>query len=206
MYNKTIGWCQVGAFGICFRQNPYSSVLSVVANLNSPSDMVLDSPDGLFDTLLPTATNSPILGLSSSKVLTSKLGSLESKFVALEVLVNSILVMLRDIDLGLGIGVLGLLFSTLAEMQAIALALECVPPSSSVHLFSNSQTALDACKSELGLVCPDFYNPCWVKHQLIMNTICNKNLKMNWHKVKDYSGVVENKYADAIARASSHSG
>ncbi|KAG9297859.1 hypothetical protein G9A89_006800 [Geosiphon pyriformis] len=61
-----------------------------------------------------------------------------------------------NIGLGLGIKVTGLLSSTLAELQAIALALKCVPPLSSVCLHSDSQTALDACKSELHFICPDF--------------------------------------------------
>ncbi|KAG9307729.1 hypothetical protein G9A89_023294 [Geosiphon pyriformis] len=65
---------------------PLASVLSVVANSNSLSDIVLDSPDSLFNTPLLIATDGPVLGSSSSKVLTFKLGSLESKFVALEVL------------------------------------------------------------------------------------------------------------------------
>ncbi|KAG9297263.1 hypothetical protein G9A89_001532 [Geosiphon pyriformis] len=46
--------------------------------------MVLDSPDGFSNISLPVATDSLILGSSSSKVITSKLNSLESKFVALE--------------------------------------------------------------------------------------------------------------------------
>ncbi|KAG9297296.1 hypothetical protein G9A89_001985 [Geosiphon pyriformis] len=104
-------------------------------------------------------------------------------------------VFFSDIDLGLGVGVLGLLSSTLAKMQAIALALECVP-----------QVALDACKSELGLVHSDFCNCCWVERQHIVNVIYGKNLMVEWHKVKDYSGVIENEHADAIAGASSHSG
>ncbi|KAG9296806.1 hypothetical protein G9A89_002203 [Geosiphon pyriformis] len=53
------------------------------------------------------------------------------------------------VDLGLGVEVFGLVSSTMAELQTIALALECVSSSSSVHLFSDSQMALDACKSEL---------------------------------------------------------
>ncbi|KAG9284063.1 hypothetical protein G9A89_022837 [Geosiphon pyriformis] len=65
---------------------PLTSVLSVVANSNFLSNMVLNSPDSLSNTPLPIATNDPVLGLSSFKVLTSKLSSLESKFVALEVL------------------------------------------------------------------------------------------------------------------------
>ncbi|KAG9286135.1 hypothetical protein G9A89_010149 [Geosiphon pyriformis] len=108
-------------------------------------------------------------------------------------------VFFSNIDLGLDIGVLGLLSSTLAEMQAIALALECVPSSSSVRLFSDSQAALNACKSELGLVCLDFRNLCWVERQLIVNTIRDRNLMVEWHKVKVH-------FADAIVRASSHSG
>ncbi|KAG9289874.1 hypothetical protein G9A89_015454 [Geosiphon pyriformis] len=50
----------------------------------------------------------------------------------------------ENIGMGLGIGVTGLMLSTLAELQAITLALEC--------LFSDSQSALNACKSELGLI------------------------------------------------------
>ncbi|KAG9293622.1 hypothetical protein G9A89_005625 [Geosiphon pyriformis] len=115
-------------------------------------------------------------------------------------------VFFSDIDLDLGVGVSGLLSSTLAEMQAIALALECVPHSSFVHLFSDSQAALDVYKSELGLVCSDFHNCCWVEHQHIVNVIHGKNLMVEWHKVKGHSGVIGNKYADAIAGASSHSG
>ncbi|KAG9288468.1 hypothetical protein G9A89_015674 [Geosiphon pyriformis] len=58
-------------------------------------------------------------------------------------------VFFKDIGLGLGVSVSGSMSSTLAEMQAIALALKCVPFFSSVCLFSDSQSALNACKSEL---------------------------------------------------------
>ncbi|KAG9302180.1 hypothetical protein G9A89_020614 [Geosiphon pyriformis] len=67
-------------------------------------------------------------------------------------------VFFKDIDLSLGIDVSGLMSSTLAKMQAIVLALKCVLLSSSVHLFLDSQFTLDAYKSELDLVCPDFHN------------------------------------------------
>ncbi|KAG9288782.1 hypothetical protein G9A89_023079 [Geosiphon pyriformis] len=115
-------------------------------------------------------------------------------------------VFFSDIDLGLGVGVLGLLSSTLVEMQAIVLALECVPHSSCVYLFSNSQAALDAYKSELGLVHPNFCNCCWVERLHIVNIICGKNLMVKWHKVKGHSGVIGNECANAIAGVSSHSG
>ncbi|KAG9305764.1 hypothetical protein G9A89_022147 [Geosiphon pyriformis] len=49
-----------------------------------------------------------------------------------------------DINLGLGVGMSGIMSFTLAEFF--------------VYLFSDSQSALDACKSKLGLVCPDFRN------------------------------------------------
>ncbi|KAG9296078.1 hypothetical protein G9A89_011930 [Geosiphon pyriformis] len=73
---------------------PLASIPFMVANLNFLSDMVLDNPNSLFDTFLPIATDSLVFGLSSFKVLTSKLNSLKSKFVALEVSVNFILVSL----------------------------------------------------------------------------------------------------------------
>ncbi|KAG9290646.1 hypothetical protein G9A89_011609 [Geosiphon pyriformis] len=84
-------------------------------------------------------------------------------------------------DIGLRLGV-----------SAIALALECVPSSGSICLFSDSQSALDACKSELGLICPDFRNQCW-----------NNNLRVDWCKVKSHSGIPENNQADMIADAAS---
>ncbi|KAG9284347.1 hypothetical protein G9A89_023604 [Geosiphon pyriformis] len=65
------------------------------------------------------------------------------------------------------------------------------------------QTALDACKSELGLLCPDFCNWCWVKCRHIGNIIRGKNLKVSWHKVKDHSGILGNDCADSLAENAS---
>ncbi|KAG9286485.1 hypothetical protein G9A89_014651 [Geosiphon pyriformis] len=45
----------------------------------------------------------------------------------------------EDIYLDLGVRVFGMVSSTLVELQAIALALECIPPFCSVDLFSDSQ-------------------------------------------------------------------
>ncbi|KAG9291937.1 hypothetical protein G9A89_004875 [Geosiphon pyriformis] len=108
-------------------------------------------------------------------------------------------VFFENIDLGLGIGVSGLISFTLAELQTITLALESVPLLSSVNLFLDSQFVLDAYKSELGLAVPDFYNQCWVKHCHIVNVIHSKNLKVSWHKVKGHSGVSGNECTDIIA-------
>ncbi|KAG9304905.1 hypothetical protein G9A89_010767 [Geosiphon pyriformis] len=90
----------------------------------------------------------------------------------------------ENIDLGLGVCVLGLMSSTLAELQAVALALECIPVDHSVRLFLDSQAALDACKSE---------------HWHIRNIICGKNLRVSWHKVKSHSSVLGNDCTDSIA-------
>ncbi|KAG9302484.1 hypothetical protein G9A89_006448 [Geosiphon pyriformis] len=105
----------------------------------------------------------------------------------------------EDIGLGLGVGVLGLMSSTLAELQAIALALECVSSSCSVCMFSDSQSALNACESEMDLVCSDFCNQYWVEHRHITNVICSKNLRVSWHKIKGHSGISGNECADEIA-------
>ncbi|KAG9305317.1 hypothetical protein G9A89_007812 [Geosiphon pyriformis] len=112
-------------------------------------------------------------------------------------------VFFEDIGLGLGVRILCLMSSTLVELQAVALALECVSPSSFVCLFSDSQLALDACRSELDLVCPDFCNQCWVERRHIVNIIRSKKLRVSFRKVKGHSGVSENERANAIAGAAS---
>ncbi|KAG9289485.1 hypothetical protein G9A89_008046 [Geosiphon pyriformis] len=65
-----------------------------------------------------------------------------------------------NLDLSIGTKVGELVFSTMAELQAIALALECVSPDSSVVVYSNSQAVLDACVAESVLVSSDFCNCC----------------------------------------------
>ncbi|KAG9294426.1 hypothetical protein G9A89_001931 [Geosiphon pyriformis] len=87
----------------------------------------------------------------------------------------------EDIGMGLGVGVSGLMLSTMAELQAIALALECVPVFSNVHLFSDSQSVLDC--------------------QHIANIISSKVLNVTWYKVKGHFGVLGNKHVDVIAGA-----
>ncbi|KAG9288278.1 hypothetical protein G9A89_021309 [Geosiphon pyriformis] len=99
-------------------------------------------------------------------------------------------VFFEDIDLGLGIGVFGLVFSTIVKLQAIVLALECIPSFHFVNLFSDSQAALDVFKSKSVLAHLDFRNWCWVEHHHIANI-----------KIKDYSGVSNNEHANAFARA-----
>ncbi|KAG9298332.1 hypothetical protein G9A89_002820 [Geosiphon pyriformis] len=82
--------------------------------------------------------------------------------------------------------------------RAIVLALECVPVDHSVCLFSDSQAALDACKSEVNLVCSDFCNQCWIECWHIRNIIYRKNLRVSWHKIKSHFGVLENDCANSI--------
>ncbi|KAG9292755.1 hypothetical protein G9A89_001285 [Geosiphon pyriformis] len=114
-------------------------------------------------------------------------------------------VFFEDINSGLGVKVSGLVSSMLMKLQAIALALECVPSFYSVDLFSDSQAALDACKAESLLVCPDFRNQCWIEQCYIANIVYKKNLDVNWVKVKGHSGILSNEWADMFARITAFS-
>ncbi|KAG9298322.1 hypothetical protein G9A89_002810 [Geosiphon pyriformis] len=79
------------------------------------------------------------------------------------------------LDLSVGIAVQGFLSSTMAELQAVVLSLECVPSSNTVVVHLNSQTAIDAYFS------------------------------VSWVKIKSHSGVSGNVEADLAAGAISGS-
>ncbi|KAG9291040.1 hypothetical protein G9A89_012912 [Geosiphon pyriformis] len=89
-----------------------------------------------------------------------------------------------DLNLGIGTRISGIMSSTMVELQAIALALECVPSDSSVVVYLDSQTALDACVAESALVSLDFYNCCWIEWCGI---------------IKGHSGVISNECANKLA-------
>ncbi|KAG9288897.1 hypothetical protein G9A89_019519 [Geosiphon pyriformis] len=114
-------------------------------------------------------------------------------------------VFFEDIDSGLGVGVSGLVSSILVELQAIALALECVPSFCLVDLFLDSQAAINACRLEFLLAGPNFRNCCWIECRHITNVICCKNLDVSWIKTKGHLGVSGNKHADALAKAAAFS-
>ncbi|KAG9304500.1 hypothetical protein G9A89_020064 [Geosiphon pyriformis] len=82
-----------------------------------------------------------------------------------------------EIRLGIGVKIVGLLSSTMAELQAVALALECVSFSCSVEM----------------------------ERRHIANLVNQKNIFVVWSKVKDHFGVVDNDCADMLAGISAHS-
>ncbi|KAG9300370.1 hypothetical protein G9A89_009994 [Geosiphon pyriformis] len=104
-----------------------------------------------------------------------------------------------NLNMSIGAKVGELVSLTMVELQVIALALECVPPDSSVVVYSNSQAALDACVAESALVSLDFCNHCWMEQCGIVNLIRDKQLVVSWHKVKGHLGVVDNEHADKLA-------
>ncbi|KAG9305543.1 hypothetical protein G9A89_003606 [Geosiphon pyriformis] len=106
-------------------------------------------------------------------------------------------VFFKDINSDLEVEVSGLVSSMLMELQAIALALECVPSFCSVDLFSDSQAALDACKAEFLLY--------WIEQHHIANIVCKKNLDVNWVKVKGHSSISDNEQTDTFARIATSS-
>ncbi|KAG9307633.1 hypothetical protein G9A89_023198 [Geosiphon pyriformis] len=93
----------------------------------------------------------------------------------------------------------GLLSSTLAELQAIALALKCVPFFCTVVLYTDSQAVIDACVSEMSSVVPDFHAPSWIKRCYIFNLIYEKNINVKWIKIRSYSGIYGNEKTNAAA-------
>ncbi|KAG9297812.1 hypothetical protein G9A89_000117 [Geosiphon pyriformis] len=66
-------------------------VLFAVVDSSVNLDMVLDIPDACSAFFFPVANDASVLNSSNTRVLTSKVGSLESKLVALETSVGSVL-------------------------------------------------------------------------------------------------------------------
>ncbi|KAG9286059.1 hypothetical protein G9A89_022736 [Geosiphon pyriformis] len=73
------------------------------------------------------------------------------------------------------LGTIGCRAGAVVFFENINLGLSCVFAAHSVHLFLDSQAALDACRSESDLVYSDFHNQCWVKHWHIRNVIRRNN-------------------------------
>ncbi|KAG9291358.1 hypothetical protein G9A89_003462 [Geosiphon pyriformis] len=84
-----------------------------------------------------------------------------------------------EIGLDFGVRVVDLLSSTMAELQAIALALKCVLFSCSVKVCLDSQAALDACVSDLRSGGSDFHDCCWIERRHIANLIVQKNISVS---------------------------
>ncbi|KAG9305112.1 hypothetical protein G9A89_007752 [Geosiphon pyriformis] len=121
------------------------------------------------------------------------------KFVGSSDVISETAVYFSALDMGIGVDVYGLLFSTLSELQAVALALECILSFCSVVLYLNSQAAIDACVSEIGLTVSDFHNHCWIKRRYVATLIRDKNLTVSWVKIKSHSGILGNNKSDAFA-------
>ncbi|KAG9307426.1 hypothetical protein G9A89_017256 [Geosiphon pyriformis] len=103
------------------------------------------------------------------------------------------------LDIDIGIGVQGLLSSTIAELQVVALALECVPSFCDVDVYLNSQATIDACVFEMVLASSNFCNCCWIERRHIYNLVWVKDLTVYWIKVKSHSGVTGNIKANTLA-------
>ncbi|KAG9284122.1 hypothetical protein G9A89_022896 [Geosiphon pyriformis] len=185
----------VGILGHLFAHRSHDlTPMSVILDVGLSNILESHEFEVVYSCLLEV--NSGHLSLFTDGFL-SRLGTLGMKAGAA--------VFFKDIDLSLGVGMFGLVFSTIAELQAIALALKCIPPFHLVNLFLDSQAALDACKSEFMLTHLDFKNWYWIKHHHIANVICCKNLVVNWVKVRGHSGVLGNEHANAFAGAAAFS-
>ncbi|KAG9287634.1 hypothetical protein G9A89_023984 [Geosiphon pyriformis] len=82
------------------------------------------------------------------------------------------------VNADIGVKVAGLLSSTLTELQAVVLALKCVPSSCSVVLYLNSQFAINAYISKTSSTTPDFHNQCWIERLQIVNLLKGKNISI----------------------------
>ncbi|KAG9296087.1 hypothetical protein G9A89_011939 [Geosiphon pyriformis] len=105
------------------------------------------------------------------------------------------------LNLSVGVAIRGFLSSTMAELQAVALSLECVPFSSTVVLYLDSQAAINACVSEMSFATPNFCNQCWFERHHIFNLVRDKDLNVSWAKIKGHFEIPSNVKADLAVGA-----
>ncbi|KAG9289725.1 hypothetical protein G9A89_014460 [Geosiphon pyriformis] len=89
-------------------------------------------------------------------------------------------------NLDVSVRVYSLLSLTLAELQTIALALDCVPALSSVVLHTDSQAFLDICAFLDCFVNSNFHEKCWIKKEHICSAITSKNLSPKSFVIKNW--------------------
>ncbi|KAG9299624.1 hypothetical protein G9A89_020795 [Geosiphon pyriformis] len=106
---------------------------------------------------------------------------------------------------GLGVEIHDVLSSTLAELQAVVLVLECVPASVLVALHTDSQAAIDTCVAKLGLLQLDCRNSCWIERHHVVDLIKSKDLTVHYIKVKSHAGIASNVMTDIFAEQAAHS-
>ncbi|KAG9299727.1 hypothetical protein G9A89_013087 [Geosiphon pyriformis] len=109
------------------------------------------------------------------------------------------------LDRSINVAVHGFLSFTIAELQAVALSLECISSSSTMVLYLDSQAAIDVCVSEMSLATPNFCNQCWLEKHHIFNLVRDKDLSVSWVKMKSHSGIPSNVEADLAAGTASGS-
>ncbi|KAG9289960.1 hypothetical protein G9A89_010266 [Geosiphon pyriformis] len=76
-------------------------------------------------------------------------------------------------NMSIRVKVAGLLFSTLAKLQAVVLALKCVLSSCLVVLYLDSQSVINVCMSEASSITSDFHNQ-YVLGNIRADTLANK--------------------------------
>ncbi|KAG9304510.1 hypothetical protein G9A89_020074 [Geosiphon pyriformis] len=128
-------------YGTCFIWSSFCSGLvgSLVLVSNPASGGCLVSLSSISEYLLKNSGNVVVY----TNDLVKSLGSISAH--------SSAAAYFPNIDNGMGVRMSGLFLSTLTELHVIALTLECVPVSSSVTLFTDSQASLDAFKDHSGV-------------------------------------------------------
>ncbi|KAG9295731.1 hypothetical protein G9A89_001748 [Geosiphon pyriformis] len=64
------------------------------------------------------------------------------------------------LNMCVGLGVHGLVSSTITKLQAVTLSLKCVLFFCFLVVYLDSQAAISACVLKIAFATPDFHNPC----------------------------------------------
>ncbi|KAG9297710.1 hypothetical protein G9A89_011225 [Geosiphon pyriformis] len=159
------------------------SATLIAAKKDLVLDMVMDNSELVLSLLSSTSSNVSTLGLSSSKVLTTKIGSLESKLVAFEASIAGKFEGVRMFTSGLNSGYLGagiVVVMDFSLAKHVCKITEMPNRLLSIRLLFKNKLSVSVLGLYAGALSATQFSQAGEINSLILNSLCRQANKDHW--------------------------